>query len=912
MSSLLYLGGIVNAFSIMSFAFLAIIFVSILHLSLLFIIKVVRSANQFKPSSFPHISAIKIIFSISIIGLLCIYVLFLSSRAILDSDVVQYYLPISREIVRENGFTYSNGFDYNVGLNPIGASVLYAWTYVVSGSTLSEAFRLMPLVPVLLLIIVNYAIAISATKSKTLGIVSTAVFLILPFHDRFLLYNAFYPDMFYYPLIFVAIYFLLEYFQSRRSYLLFWTGIGFGVASLFKAQTIYFLIAFVLVFFVLRFRGLKKLSIALCCFAPFYILIPSILASSIQSKAFRLFIPSFTVTQLMLFPFLSLLSVVCFYITVYRSVPRTKIGSSVIKGFVKDIVLLLVPCTFLSSLWYVNNLLRFGALIWTSSINLPNYNWALGVLKPLETTQQTADVLHYLLHFAFMFVDPAVMGYILLIPFLIGLFVVFRDRMEDFNILFLFGIISAVVVLSSVVASLPSVLSYNPRDIFPLAPLVTTLSAVGIVSVTSGFTKAGDDVKGVFGSLLLTAYFGLLNYVHSVLVWFSTAYGVTIIGSWMSSLAMIVGLNLTQTSFQLSYSNRVVFVGDNLSRIILLSLIAGIPVFALLIRRHYKFLTKNPLRLNPHIYSSTHWTFVKGILLLSLILSILLLPRIEMLSAQGGIQGIEKNQLKMSYGVFYELIANGTNFDGGILTFESPGGLPYYTPGVKIIDLISPANLAFLKDCFSSGSPYETVVKLRRLGINYMLINPSITEAFDASLNFTLSNIIQDPELAVQSRSMGNWKLYSLGPYAVEKTFIPLSSWLIDPRYTNSSYNFNSNESAILLRLDPADSNSRVTISNQDVPKLNLSQYDYVTVKIQGSGNARILLRFYLNNGASFDVAYWNAPYILMTEPFNLEPYSGSRLRGDSYLGLKSADGTPSSMDILEISFIKIGNRLPI
>ena len=148
---------------------------------------------------------------ISAIGLLSIYLVFLESRAILDSDVVHYYLPIARELVKANEFTYNSGYDYNILLKPIGVSILYAWTYTVSGSILTEPFRLMPLTPIFMLIILNYAITSSATKSKIVSIISTAIFLILPFHDRFLLYSAFYPDIFYYPLIFAAIYFLLEY-----------------------------------------------------------------------------------------------------------------------------------------------------------------------------------------------------------------------------------------------------------------------------------------------------------------------------------------------------------------------------------------------------------------------------------------------------------------------------------------------------------------------------------------------------------------------------------------------------------------------------------------------------------------------------------------------------------------------------
>ena len=909
---ILYVGSIFGAFNIASLLVLALMFVSIISLSLSYAITAFKSPpKNIRATFLKRISNPKSIIVFSVIGLISIYALFLSSRAILDSDVAQEYLPISRQIAKWNGFTYSNGYDYNILLKPIGVSVIYAWTSVASGSTFSEAFRLLPLVPIVLSIILNYAIATSVTKSKVIGLVSTAVFLILPFQDRFLLYTAFYPDIFYYPLIFAGVYFFIEYFKSKRFSMLFWTGLALGVGGLLKAQTIYVMIAFMLILVTLELRAFKKLSAVLCCLAPLYILIPSILASSIQNGELHFSIPNFSGIQWVLFSFLCVTSGVFYYYLASHKYIVAKIDGPKIKNLIKSFVLLLVPFALLSGLWYINNFLKFGTFIWTSSINLPNYGWAVNTLAPSSAISSTVSIWHYLAYFTFMPLDPAVMGYFMLIPFIIGLAIVLKRRPKNFAFLMILSMIPASIILSMATVSLPSESGYNPRDIFMLAPLLATLSAVGIVFLASRFCKQINNLKTITLSLLFVGYFGLMSYIHSVFVWFTSLSVTTTMSSFMSSLSNIAGLSLAQTSFQITYRSRAVFIGDNVMRILLLSIIIGLPI--LILSCHGKLFTKPASKLVPYLSSKKSLSLIRNILLAFVFLSVIIVPRLEIFNTQGGFQGIETNQLKATYGGLHELIADkNRNATEGILTYGAPNGLPYYMPDTKIVDLAYPANLASLKDCLLSNSSYETAMTLRQRGIDYLLINPSTIEKLDASLGLAFSEMMGNPEITKLTKSLGSWKLYMIGPFAVEKATIPLSGWSADAQLTNASYTLNSNESHILLELSANSTYSRITIFNSNASKYDLSKYDYTIVKVDGSNNSRIFLRFFLDAaGNPLDIAYWITPYTLTSVPFDLKSYNAT-MRGDVYLGLKSSDGLPSSITITEISLAKIKERIPL
>jgi serine protease len=132
---------------------------------------------------------------------------------------------------------------------------------------------------------------------------------------------------------------------------------------------------------------------------------------------------------------------------------------------------------------------------------------------------------------------------------------------------------------------------------------------------------------------------------------------------------------------------------------------------------------------------------------------------------------------------------------------------------------------------------------------------------------------------------------------------VPLSGWVVDSSLTNAPYTLDSTESSLSLELAAVDANSRVTVYSLGVPSLDLGGFDHVDVAVTGTSNARVLLRFFMDNGAGFDIAYWSNPKTLDGISFDLSVYAGRTLT-IVYVALTSSDGLTASIDISGIAFV--------
>ena len=943
---LLFLGGI-----FLNFWLASILFFVITLFSFVYIIMVNRTrimSLSFWRSNVPNVLSGKFLMIVTLVALIIVYGVILLTRPLLDSDVVQYYLPFSREIVRSNGFTYSTGYDYNTFLKPIGVSVIYAWTYIVSGSLFSEAFRLLPIIPVIMLVLVTYQIAKQVSNSEPISILSATIFMVLPIHDRLLYYNAFYPDVFYYPLIFFVILGTINYSKTRETKYLIWIGVSFGIAGLIKAQTILFAIAFLLCLVAIEVESKKAVSL-FCLAAPFFILVPNLIAEIGRPNSA---VFSLGPERVALLFFASIITIVVYILLepeaclkssskavladnteqeIDKSDRENMDPKNILSDFASLVtrsIYVMLPFLILASLWYINNLIRFGSLIYTSNIDIPNLEWANEIIGSIFQSSTQLSYFTYIPYFFFLFVHPAVMGYIWLVPLIIGLFFLIKNHDHNYTYLLFYSVVSVIIIYSQTVYYSSPAAPYptNPRDLVPLAPMLSIVVAYGIFHLFKNKDSAKQFLTSRAGliSIILVTYYGLMSYFHSVYVYFGgTVFNSHWIYRILTGFLSLFGLTLQQTSYQLWIVNRLSFISRYVLSVLTLSSIIAIPLFFLVFLRYGGTLltklkncinsnddkgvvTKTPyFKLRELSIAKINPDLVKTIFLIFIVGSVVVLPRAVILASQGGPQNYSHNQLMYSYGPLHELMADDSvPIHGDILTFAAPPGLQYYLPNINIIDLRYSANLAHLRSSLNSSTPFDIAKSLRMNGIRHFLFDLSTLKNLDAALNNSLTSVISNSNLCKVSRSFGSWILYDLGPFETIKDIVPLANWELDSRLSAGAVSFENNGSAVNLNLNTGASADRIAIVNYAFPRLNLSEYESITINIVGSNNSRFLIRFYLSNSTPVDISYWNP--ISEINEFNLLYLHGSSVRGDAYLSMISSDGQPAMACLLEVSFNKI------
>lgn len=875
--SLLYVGAIFGLFAPFAFALTVLLWLSIGYVSLSFLRQLI-SHSAFITAGFllwvrRQWQLLAFVTSTSVV-----YILVLSSRIILDYDVAQTYLPIAQVIFNTNRFPEGIGLGFGTVLKPVGISTIYAWTYAFTNSSVSESFRLMPLIPYLILVALTYQVVSEVSKSARVGAVGAALFLVLPFNGRWLLYNAFYPDIFYYPLIFVSLYLLIQYYDKPRGSLLFLVGLALGAASLLKAQALFSVLAAIVVLCFMMVKKRAWLSIPIFLTAPAGVFATLLLTGGLAFPS-----PSELTQGLLSAGGLSIEALLTACVVVmfllarrFRSIGR--LASSPLRVRLEHMIMLLVTLGALGSLWYLLNALRLHSIIWTSGISIPHLGWAtatLTSLQPAPSATPFISAFQYLIYFVLMFADPALIGLTMIVPAAIGL-IVLRKKVTAHLLIVSFFFFSYLACLLGEVVLLgyPAALEYNPRDLFPLILLLIAVAAVGLDSLIPS-NESSEFGLPLSLAVLFIGFFSMIQSQFLTLFPSISQNQYHLLSmSFLSRLPQFFGLSSMTTIYWIAHGSFAVIISDNAMKILSLGILIGSPLLligiATFLRRRapsrwsgsgfmdatsQKRLTRNVRPL------------VSNCALVFLILVLLVLPYVQVAGVAGGTGSQQHTQTVSEFGQWYLLpTGNGVTKGDGILAFGSPDGLTYFLPGVKILDLSIATNLAYVAP-FINGSAFELTQSLENLGIDYVMYSP-LMGIFDQHVNASLSGVLNSPGLSLRVATAGSLILYRLGPFSTSSRTFYLSGWTIYSSYTNvTTGKFTSNSSGVYIGLPAVNSLGRITTISPSYVGFKVSAQDFVYAQLKSSTNAAIDLRLFFTNATSgrpqgetsLDLLYWQA-----------------------------------------------------
>lgn len=815
-------------------------------------------------------------------SLIIIYILILTTRAIIDSDVAESYIPMARKIVFSNTINYSTDYDYNVVLKGIGTPLIYGWIYSLSTSLASETFRLLPLAPIFASMIAVYLIAEQVTGSKKIASISLLVFSILPLHDRFLNYNAFYPDIFYLPFGLYIFYILLRHwfnsvFETEEKNFqidMFYLGIAYGVATLLKSQTVFLLVPlFIWMAIKLMNKILAWTILSLSMAIP---ILMDIVSSSLIAGSIRI--------QINTIGFVYFLGLEVIWIALSSWIIRKNKIYSRNKFPLRTLLWFIIPFLSITTPYFLHQILLYGGFLWTSSTRIPNLDWAIkqlvsatSITKPIETPVD--GLIYYIL---LIMLIPAGFQYLVII--LVG--TIFARKLKKYHILLLLSLayFFAIVCRGLYVIDETAVFTLNPRDSYMLAPILSITLAL----VINRLTSVSKDLNAI--DLLLVAYFGLIGYLTSPFLyeWRNYSHFTRVF------ISLLLGISKMKVEWAnlILPGNRFVFLSNNILLFLSQSIICATPLLFVFIakRRKYPCLILVIRKAKQPTSSVVIKTQPQYIFIIIILIMVIFYPRTEIMVNVQHDGSLKEIGIRKYFGSLSGFIYDYKKYNvKGILTFGMPDCLPYYVKGIRILDLKNAANLARVKDILQNSNISETLHELRRMGISHLLL-PLSDSGMPALVSSFFSRIVINANFVY---NYGSWILFSLNETISNRMLIHIN---IVPSYYQqaniSSFYLRSYSQVLSFEAQPLSSANYLTFKLEDLPKLSLTQFNTVLTRAFGSENLEFTLRIFFTDGSSYDFPYRAKPNylgIVFTDiPSTL---ANKTLRGDAFLSVKSLDG---------------------
>jgi hypothetical protein len=440
------------------------------------------------------------------------YLYFLEIRAIIDWDATSMYLPYARSIVITDSLPL-HAFDQMIILKPQGISVLYAWTYIISGSSISESFRIMPLFFNFGILLMIYLIG-THFFCKKIAKIGVMIYTLLPLHDIFLNIWALYPDLPFVTTSLAFFYFSQMATQKleNRNINIIYSGISLGLSALFKSFAV--INCLLLPLTLISYSKSKILRL----FLPFLVplsMSPSIafisnlnmgVLKAIETASLN-FIQLFHFSKLTYFSLIIISSFFIAWMNYDKKLEKKSEKSTLnIMKIIAGILIIALPFFLI---WYGDNYLKTGTLLNRWNINENDMKWAGAILKPLlewgNNSNPALTTDYYLSSFLLPFSAP-LLGTFFFVPKIIGIVKSAQKKKVRpvFNLTFGFFTLWFVYLL----------FPPNERWLLFFAPLLSIFSAVG-------FVYCVERIENIFSetfTLLSVLILGSVSLVQSHLL----------------------------------------------------------------------------------------------------------------------------------------------------------------------------------------------------------------------------------------------------------------------------------------------------------------------------------------------------------------------------------------------------------
>lgn len=686
-----------------------------------------QTITKIKNLQFPKPSTTSILLILFSIITGIIYI----SHPVIDSDIVESYLPLARSIIRIDSFPTRNYYNNNAFIvPPVGGPALFAFYYAITGNTHSEAFRFINIPFIVGFLLISFSF-FRFFLSKKLAKVGVLILLIFPLFEDQIFQATLYVDfifLFYFMLITWILTFILMKTNKTVPLIFFpLIGLSLSVLLLLKFQALF---VYVIVYIFLLARITQS---RLRYFLSFAFLLPLFAKYLINYSPFG----SLSQFQQILFTLLPVCATFSLIHQVEKSTNRITW---------KNLFVVIAP-SLIGFIFLVRIYSTFGGF---TDTNIPyldavTYAYQIGVGEKQGNTLEKWG----------FFIGPA-LAFFWFVPKAVGVWQFFRSRKFIFP-LFVVSLWYCFWVLF--------LGAKDTRWLLPTLPFITLGIILGFKKILFSEKKVERAVWASIPFKVLSSKFlfwnlGVLSFGTETFRHIAQNIGTqSEISLPEDGFLNILGRNVVEIGYKMmGLANKLIYIftsrTQNSTEDAPLLVVFSILTFILLI-----IISKNKIA----------WRVWKGIVCLSVGSYFILLLSISRGSIRN-LQIFQKDHLFDYWGLSTYIVPYlQTHASSNDIVFSvgSSPGLSYYT-NLRVFTILRGGGISAIHPIFHSTDDTEIVNFLKREHIRYIAVLQNvetlsqydklkkITRVYDVMENVQYSKMVLD-----KSR-YNSWRLYEL------------------------------------------------------------------------------------------------------------------------------------------------------